>query len=213
MVIVCALFLFFYLRSWYRQRIASAELRLERANAELAEREDNLLSLRDELARVKDEKERQRLAGEVEQAERDAEEQRKVVISSQEKLDELRRQVRTSSKTLRQQYCTLPLFRSLLQKVRDNSIATEQDYEEIQQALAARDAEQMRRFYGLLPNPSETEVHVFLLLRFGMTKTEVGLLTAHSQAAVTNTCTRLFQKVHGQKCSTSAEAYEWMLGL
>ncbi len=33
------------------------------------------------------------------------------------------------------------------------------------------------------------------------------------EAAVTNCCTRLFQKVHGGKCSTSAEAFEWLLEL
>ena len=62
-VIVSGLFLFFYLRSLYKQRIASAELRLERANTELEERENNLAALRDELARVEDEKERLRLTG------------------------------------------------------------------------------------------------------------------------------------------------------
>lgn len=211
LVIVCALFLFFYLRSWYRQQITSAELKLERANAELEEREDNLQALRDELARVKDEKERQRLAREVEQAERETVEQRKVVMLNQEKLDELRLRVRTNSKTLRQQYSPTPLFQSLLRKIKDGNVAAERDYELIQQTLSEHDAELLHRFYKLLPNPSETELRVFLLLRFGMTKTEVGLLTAHSQAAVTNTCTRLFHKVHDRKCSTSAEAYEWLL--
>ena len=33
------------------------------------------------------------------------------------------------------------------------------------------------------------------------------------EAAVTNCCTRLFQKVQGGKCSTSAEAFEWLLEL
>lgn len=212
-VVVCALFLVFYLRSCYRQRIASAELKLERANANLEERENNLQALREELAKVEDEKEKQRLAKEVEQAERETEEQRKVVMSSQEKLDELRLRVRTNTKTLRQQYCTTHLFQSLSRKAKNNEIATEQDYEQIQRVLLEKDGELLHRFYMLLPNSSETELHVFLLLHLGMTKTEVGLLTAHSQAAVTNICTRLFQKVHGRKCATSDEAYEWLLQL
>lgn len=212
-VTTCASFLFLYLRSWYRQRMARAELRLERANAELEERENNLHALREELARAKDKTERQRLAGEVEQAERESEKQRQIVMYDQEKLDELRMRVRTNSKTLRQQYCTSPLFKSLLYAAKNNTIATEQDYEEVQQALMERDPGLLHRLFELLPNHSETELHVFLLLRFGMTKTEVGLLTARSQAAITNICTRLFLKVYGRKCSTSAESYEWLLKL
>ena len=212
-VVVCALFLVFYLRSCYRQRIASAELKLERANANLEERENNLQALREELAKVEDEKEKQRLAKEVEQAERETEEQRKVVMSNQERLDELRRRVRTNSKTLRQQYCQKRLFQSLLSKAKNNEVATEQDYEQIQRTLLEKDGELLHRFYMFLPNPSETELHAFLLLHFGMSKTEVGLLTARSQAAITNICTRLFRKVHGRKCATSDEAYEWLLQL
>ena len=212
-ITTCALFLIFYLRSCYRQRIASAELKLERANANLEERENNLQALRDELARVDDEKEKQRLAGEVEQAERETEEQRKVVMNDQERLDELRLRVRTNTKTLRQQYCQKRLFQSLSRKARNNEVATEQDYEQIQRILTGKDAELLHRFHILLPNPSETELRVFLLLHLGMSKTEAGLLTAHSQSAITNICTRLFLKVHGRKCSTSNEAYEWLLQL
>ena len=212
-VTTCALFLILYLRSCYRQRIASAELKLERANANLEERENNLQALRDELARVEDDKEKQRLAGEVEQAERETEEQRKIVMNSQERLDELRLRVRTNTKTLRLQYCQTRLFQSLSRKAKNNEIATEQDYEQIQSILTGKDAELLHRFYMLLPNPSETELHAFLLLHFGMSKTEAGLLTAHSQSAITNICTRLFHKVHGRKCSTSNEAYEWLLQL
>ena len=134
-------------------------------------------------------------------------------MNDQEKLDDLRQRVRTNSKTLRQQFRTTPLFQSLLRKARINEACTEQDYELIQQTLSEKDTDLLRRFYMLLPNSSETEVHSFLLLRFGMTKTEAGLLTARSQAAVTNTCTRLFHKAHDRKCATSAEAYEWLLKL
>lgn len=210
-VVTCSLFIFFYLHSWYRQRIARAELKLERANAELEERENNLQALRNEMAEVKDENERRRLAGEVEQAERETEEQRMVVMDSQKELDNLRRRAKLDSKTLRQQYCTLPLFQSMLLKTKMNSIATEQDYDVIQRFLLERDAGLMRRFHQLMPNPSKTESRAFLLLRFGMTKTEASRLMALSQAAVTNICTRLFQKVNDRKCSTSAEAYEWLL--
>ena len=53
----------------------------------------------------------------------------------------------------------------------------------------------------------------YLLLRFGLTKTEANQLMAHSQSALTNICNRLFRKVHARKCSSSAEAYEWLLKL
>lgn len=212
-VVACSLFLIFYLRSWYRQRITNAELKLERANAELEEREYNLATLHDELAKVKDEKGKQQLAMEIEQAERETEEQRKVVMDGQEKLDELRLRARTKSKTLRQQYCQASLFQMLLLKAKKNDVATERDFNLIQQALLEKDAELLNRFYELLPNYSETELQVFLLLRYGMTKTETAMLTAHSQAAIINTCTRLFLKANGRKSSTSAEAYEWLLKL
>ena len=212
-VVACSLFLIFYLRSWYRQRITNAELKLERANAELEEREYNLATLHDELARVKDESEKQQLAMEIEQAERETEEQRKVVMDGQEKLDELRLRARTKSKTLRQQYCQASLFQMLLLKAKKNDVATERDFNLIQRALLEKDAELLNRFYELLPNYSETELQVFLLLRYGMTKTETAMLTAHSQAAIINTCTRLFLKANGRKSSTSAEAYEWLLKL
>ncbi len=210
-VVVSSLFLFLYLRSYYRQRIASAELELERANAGLEERENNLTALREELAKVRDEEERLRLAREVEQAEKETEEQRKVVMEDQKKLDELRQRAKTNSKSLRQQYCSTPLFKSLLNEIRNNKVATGQDYEQIQQVLMEKDAELMQRFYTVLPHPSATELQVFLLLRFGLAKTEIGSLMAHTQAAVTNIVTRLFQKIHGRACSTSAEAYEWLL--
>ena len=210
-VIVCTLFLVFYLHSWYRQRIAGAELKLERANTDLEERESHLAALREELARVNDEKERLRLTGEVEQAERETAEQRKAVMNDQERLDELRQRVRTKSKSLRQQYCQSPLFKSLQRKAKNNVVATKQDYELIQKTLFQKDSELLQRFYTLTANPSETELHAFLLLRFGMTKTEAGLLMAHSQQAITNICTRLYRKVSGRDNSTSAEAYEWIL--
>ena len=210
---LCSLFLFLYLRSLYRQRTTFAELRLERATAELEERENNLQSLRDELARVEDEKEKLRLAEEVEQAERDAEEQRKVVMNEQKELNELRRRARMDSKTQRSWYHTMPLFQSLLQKAEANKAATEQDYKLVEEALLEKDACLMQRFHTTMPVPSETERHIFLLLRFGMTKKEASLLIPCSKAAVTNCCTCLFHKVHGQNCSTSAEAYEWLMRL
>ncbi len=210
-VIVCTLFLVFYLHSWYRQRIAGAELKLERANTDLEERESHLTALREELARVNDEKERLRLTGEVEQAERETAEQRKAVMNDQERLDELRQRVRTKSKTLRQQYCQSPLFLSLQRKARNDAAASQEDYELIQKTLFQKDSELLQRFYTLTANPSETELHAFLLLRLGLTKTEAGLLMAHSQQAITNICTRLYRKVSGRDSSTSAEAYEWLL--
>ena len=212
-VLVCALFTILYLRSWYKQRITSAELNLERANAELEERENNLAALRDELAKVNDEEEKQRLAGEVEQAERETEEQRRIVKQDQEKLDKLRKRAKTDSMTLRGQYCTTPVFQSLSYKIETNKAATEQDYKLIQKALLERDPDMLHRFVMSYSTPSETELHVFLLLRFGMTKKEASLLIPCSKSAVTNSCNRLFHKANGRNCSTSAEAYEWLLGV
>lgn len=209
--IVSTVFFFFYLHLWYKQRIASVELELERANANLGEQENNLEMLREELARTKDEAESISLKEKIEKAEKETEDTRVQVLNWSGKLDELRRHVRTNSKTLRQRYCTTSSFQTLLDKARNNGTATKEDYEQVKALLSERDATLLHRFSKLLPNYSETEMHCFLLLRLGLTKTEVGILTAHSQAAVTNTCTRLFQKAHGWKCSTSAEAYEWLL--
>ena len=210
-VMVCALFLFFYLRSLYKQRLTSAELRLERAYAELEERENNIAALREEMANVVDERERLRLIREVEQAERETEEQRRIVMQDRKRLDALRKQAKKESETQREHFCTTPLFQSLLQKIKNNRAATEQDYELVRDALLEMDAGLLQRFSKLLPYYSETELHTFLLLRFGLTKKETSMLISYSKAAVTNSCNRLFQKAHGHHCATSAEAYEWLL--
>lgn len=210
-VIVCGAFLFFYIRSLYRQKRALAELRLERATARLEEQEKSLAALHQELEAAKDAEEHRRLQQEVEQSERETEGQRRAVMESQEELDELRRRARTKSKNLREQYSTTALFQSLLYKARHNGMAVEQDYDDIQKVLTENDTELLARFCKLLPNNTEMELHSFLLLRFGMTKTEAGILTAHSQSAVTNIVTRLFQKANGRNSTTSAEAFEWLL--
>ena len=212
-IIIFFVFLFVYLRSWYKQKIATAELTLERANAALDEQESNIATLQNELANVSDNKEKVRLTEEVEQAEKEANKQRKVVILNQEELDNLRQRIKSTSKSLRQQYCQTPLFLSLKHKVKTYTIASEQDYELIENFLRDKDPDLLQRFHFILPKHSEMELRVFLMLRFGMTKTEISLLTARSQAAVTNICTRLFQKAHGKKCSTSAEANDWLLKL
>ena len=210
-VIVCGAFLFFYIRSLYRQKRALAELRLERATARLEEQEKSLAALHQELEAAKDAEEHRRLQQEVEQSERETEGQRRAVMESQEELDELRRRARTKSKNLREQYGTTALFQSLLYKARHNGMAAEQDYDDIQKVLTENDTELLARFCKLLPNNTEMELHSFLLLRFGLTKTEAGILTAHSQSAVTNIVTRLYQKVNGRNSTTSAEAFEWLL--
>lgn len=210
-LVVCTFFFILYLRSLYRQKRALAELRLERATARLEEQEKSLAALHQELEAAKDAEERRRLQQEVEQSERETEGQRRAVMESQEELDELRRRARTKSKNLREQYGTTALFQSLLYKARHNGMAVEQDYDDIQKALKENDTELLARFCKLLPNNTEMELHSFLLLRFGMTKTEAGILTAHSQSAVTNIVTRLYLKVNGRNSTTSAEAFEWLL--
>ena len=210
-LVVCTFFFFLYLRSLYRQKRALAELRLERATARLEEQEKSLAALHQELEAAKDAEERRRLQQEVEHSERETEGQRRAVMESQEELDELRRRARTKSKNLREQYGTTALFQSLLYKARHNGMAAEQDYDDIQKVLTENDKELLARFCKLLPNNTEMELYSFLLLRFGMTKTEAGILTAHSQSAVTNIVTRLYQKANGRNSTTSAEAFEWLL--
>ena len=210
-LVVCTFFSILYLRSLYRQKRALAELKLERATARLEEQEKSLAALHQELEAAKDAEERRRLQQEVEQSERETEGQRRAVMKSQEELDELRQRARTKSKNLREQYSTTALFQSLLYKARHNGMAVEQDYDDIQKALKENDTELLARFCKLLPNNTEMELHSFLLLRFGMTKTEAGILTAHSQSAVTNIVTRLYQKANGRNSTTSVEAFEWLL--
>ena len=212
-VVTCALYTLLYIRAWYRQKITQAELRLNRASADLEERENNLSALREELAKVKDEEERQRLAREVEQTERETAGQRQAVMNSQEKLDALRRHVRTSAKTLRQRYSETAVFQSLLHKARQGETATEEDFDLVMKVLAEREEGLEERLNTLQARLSKTENIFFLLLRLGLTKTEVAVLTAHSIASVTNTCTRLFRKVHGRNPATSAEADAWLLEL
>lgn len=212
-VVTCALFTLLYIRAWYRQRISDAELRLDRACADLEERENNLSALREELAKVKDEEERQRLAREVEQTERETAGQRQAVMNSQEELDALRRHVRTSAKTLRQRYSETAVFQSLLHKARQGETATEEDFDLVMKVLAEREEGLEARMNTLRARLSKTEFSFFLLLRLGLTKTEAAVLTAHSIASVTNTCTRLFRKFQGRNCATSAEADAWLLKL
>ncbi len=212
-VVTCALYTLLYIRAWYRQKITQAELRLNRASADLEERENNLSALREELAKVKDDAERLRLAKEVEQTERETAGQRQAVMKSQDELDALRRHVRTSAKTLRQRYSETAVFLSLLRKARQGETATEEDYDLVMKALAENEEGLGERLNTLQARLSKTENIFFLLLRLGLTKTEVSVLTAHSIASVTNTCTRLFRKVHGRTPATSAEADAWLLEL
>ncbi len=212
-VVTCALYTLLYIRAWYRQKITQAELRLNRASADLEERENNLSALREELAKVKDDAERLRLAKEVEQTERETAGQRQAVMKSQDELDALRRHVRTSAKTLRQRYSETAVFLSLLRKARQGETATEEDYDLVMKALAEKEEGLGERLNTLQARLSKTENIFFLLLRLGLTKTEVSVLTAHSIASVTNTCTRLFRKVHGRNPATSAEADAWLLEL
>ena len=79
--------------------------------------------------------------------------------------------------------------------------------------LAKREEGLEARMNTLRARLSKTEFSFFLLLRLGLTKTEAAVLTAHSIASVTNTCTRLFRKLQGRNCATSAEADAWLLKL
>lgn len=212
LVLVCSVFFFMYIRLWYRQRISDAELKLDHANAELEERENMLAVLRSEQERAESEAERLRLAAEVERRERETAEQQKTVIERQEELDDLRRRMRIFSKTLRQTYADTDIFRRLLLMVRSGKVAVDEDYREVLTVLSNDgtgpgdidwDAFQTRF--------SKMEYHTFLLLRIGLTKTEVSKLTARTQSAVTNMVVRMYFKCNGHDPSTSNEAYTWLL--
>ncbi len=58
---------------------------------------------------------------------------------------------------------------------------------------------------------SKMEYHTFLLLRMGLTKTEVSKLTARTQSAVTNMVVRMYFKCNGHDPFASNEAYTWLL--
>ena len=101
----------------------------------------------------------------------------------------------------------------LLDLMKSNKAAMPDDYERVEARLIHDDARLMRRFYKTIPDASETDRRVFLLLRFGLRKSEASSLTTHERAASPNTCDRMFEKAVGRMPSNRAEAYNWLLDL
>ena len=95
--------------------------------------------------------------------------------------------------------------------MKEEHIATAEDYQSVEMLLKERDSALISRIYEKIPSLSDTERNVILLLRMGLTKTEVSVLTAHTQSAVSNTINRLFQKCVGRKAMNSAESYNWLM--
>lgn len=178
---LAAIFLFYYLRTRYQQRLSKAELELGQANAALAEKE--------------------------------TEENRRVAIARQEELDRLQRWGQLKPKTLRQMYHGESLFQALLGKVRSGMVVSEEELAEVQRRLEAKDATLMRRVYEQVPSFTEIEQQVVLLLRYGLTKTEISVLTAHALSSVSSICNRLYDKSHEHECNSSREAYEWIMNI
>lgn len=175
------IFLFYYLRTRYQQRLSKAELELGQANAALAEKE--------------------------------TEENRRVAIARQEELDRLQRWGQLKPKTLRQMYHGESLFQALLGKVRSGMVVSEEELAEVQRRLEAKDATLMRRLYEQVPSFTDIEQQVVVLLRYGLSKTEVAFLLSRTVQSVVNTCNRLYDKSHENECNSSREAYEWIMNI
>lgn len=178
---LAAIFLFYYLRTRYQQRLSKAELELGQVNAALAEKE--------------------------------TEENRRVAIARQEELDRLQRWGQLKPKTLRQMYHGESLFQALLGKVKSGMVVSEEELAEVQRRLEAKDDTLMRRFYEQVPMLTNVEKQVVLLLRYGLSKTEVAFLLSRTVQSVVNTCNRLYDKSHENECNSSREAYEWIMNI
>ena len=68
-------------------------------------------------------------------------------------------------------------------------------------------------FRSQVPSFTEIEQQVVLLLRYGLTKTEISVLTAHALSSVSSICNRLYDKSHEHECNSSREAYEWIMNI
>ena len=109
------------------------------------------------------------------------------------------------------QYQGCELFRELMDKVKEDKPATDEDYERIERWLRHDDVRLLRRFYKSIPDASEMDKRVFLLYRFGLKKSEASVLVAHERTALAKVCDRMFEKAVGRKPSNRAEAYNWIL--
>ena len=214
-VIVLLMLVTYYFRARYLQKVSAAELDLERANAELMEREAELGWLRKQMEELTDEIQRKEFAKGIEDAERGVEEQRDVVVEKEEVLENLRYRsiAKSKSGSMRRQYRNEPVFEQLYLCIKKGQKAKDDDFEEVKKLLQRNDASLLRRMYALVPQLTEAELHVFLLMRMGMTKTQVSALICHERSAVSNIINRLYKKANGHHSCSSAEADDWLLSI
>ena len=111
------------------------------------------------------------------------------------------------------QYQGYELFQTLMDKVKKEKLATEEDYERVEAQLLHDDARLLRRFYKTIPDASETDKKVFLLFRFGLKKSDTSVLMAHEKTASAKACDRMFERTIGRNPSNRAESYNWLLSL
>lgn len=210
-VLVMMLFTFYWLYSRNERRIARASLELERANARLSESESALALLSEHLKYAKEDSEKKELTEQMERAEVEAKRQEKEVMAKQEELKQLRKWVKSRARELRTRYQGNEMFAALQEKLLNGKVAMPEDFDRVEKSLLFDDVRLMRRFYTIVVEASETDRRTFLLLRFGLRKTEAASLLAHERAAISNSCDRMFVRSVGRKPSTSAESYNWLL--
>ncbi len=210
-VAMIALLVLYYLYARFQQQVTRAELELEQAKYAQSETEYQLQELQRQMGVAENEEEKVLLEKEMQQTVAKADEQRRQVEDKQERLDELRRRVRSAQKDLRQRMYDNALFRHLLRKAKEKNVATEEDYAKIIAFLQRRDGEILERFAEVVPMASEAERKVFLLMRMGLTKAEVATLTSHEDNSVSMIINRLFKKIHQRGPENSAEADNWLL--
>lgn len=208
--LLCISFAAYYLYTKYRKRVSDAELALEYACAELAGRGNNLTLLRERLLGVGDEQLRNKLERDVEMAEQEAATQRMEVMKKEKELLELQRKSRNSLHVSRQKYHGTVLFQHLQASVH---VVSNEDIEEVKKSLQANDPKLLKRLYDTLSKISDTELNTFLLLRMGLTKTEVACAIARTPQGVSSTINRMFVKVFKRECRSNSEAYEWLMNL
>ncbi len=212
-VLLGVIFAFFHLRLRYRQQVTRAELELERANNDLAEKKEELAQLRLELEHMEDSEQKKELAREIEEAERATMAQWHTVEEKQEALDRLRRKALLTTKTLRQEFYDTPVFVQLQEYAKNGKIAQAEDYERAKDLLQEKNPDLLPHLQGIAPRLSETEMRTILLLRLGLRKSEVAVLTAHAPSSISSIVNRLFEKINGRRPHNSAEGMEWVRSL
>lgn len=206
-------FLLYYLYSRYQHKVAQAEIELERTNTTMAELEAEIASMHARMASLGDERKKGELAKRVEELENQEKTQRQEMMNKQEYLDSLRHRAFFHAKTLRQQYNDTPLFKHMLQLVKEQRIALPEDYEEIRLLLQRKDDKLLYRLKKTFPKLSETELNTILLLKIGLRKAEVARLTAHAESSISSILNRLYEKGTCQRPMNCAESLEWAIKL